>query len=77
MRRWLENRLGMLVATCYTGAMARAITALPHDDLTLQVGFCPGLGLGPGVACPGDTIRKFREPKIYATPREQPTRKGK
>ena len=34
MRRWLENRLGMLVATCYTVAMARAITALPHDELT-------------------------------------------
>ena len=34
MRRWLENRLGMLVATYYTGTMARAIAALPHDELT-------------------------------------------
>jgi hypothetical protein len=31
---WLENRLGMLVATYYTAAMARAIIALPHDELT-------------------------------------------
>lgn len=34
MRGWPENRLGMLVATYNTGAMARAITALPHDELT-------------------------------------------
>lgn len=34
MRSWLENRLGMLVAFYYTAAMARAITALPHDELT-------------------------------------------
>jgi hypothetical protein len=34
VRRWLENRLGMLVATYYMRAMARAITALPHDELT-------------------------------------------
>lgn len=29
------NRLGMLVATYYAAALARAITALPHDELTL------------------------------------------
>ena len=33
MRRWLEKRLGMLIATYYAAAMARAITALPHDEL--------------------------------------------
>jgi hypothetical protein len=33
VRRWIENRLAMLIATYYTAAMARAITALPHDEL--------------------------------------------
>jgi hypothetical protein len=33
VRRWIENRLAMLVATYYVAAMARAITALPHDEL--------------------------------------------
>lgn len=31
--RWLEKRLAMLIATCYAAAMARAITALQHDEL--------------------------------------------
>ena len=35
MRRWLEERLAMLVATYYAAAMARAITALPHDEPSL------------------------------------------
>jgi hypothetical protein len=30
---WLEKRLVMLIATFYATAMARAISALPHDDL--------------------------------------------
>ena len=34
VRRWLEKRLGMLIATYYAAAMARAINALPHDELT-------------------------------------------
>jgi hypothetical protein len=33
VRHWIENRLAMLVATCYAAALARAITALPHDEL--------------------------------------------
>jgi hypothetical protein len=33
VRRWIENRLAMLVATCYAAVMERAITALPHDEL--------------------------------------------
>lgn len=28
------NRLGMLIATYYAAALARAITALPHNELT-------------------------------------------
>ena len=32
VRRWLEKRLAMLIATYYAAAMARAITALPHDE---------------------------------------------
>jgi hypothetical protein len=33
VRRWLEKRLGILIATYYAVAMARAITVLPHDEL--------------------------------------------
>ncbi|MDT5326565.1 MAG: hypothetical protein QOF25_3717 [Mycobacterium sp.] len=33
VRRWLEKRLAMLIATYYAAAMARAIAALPHDEL--------------------------------------------
>jgi hypothetical protein len=33
-RRWLENRLAMLLAATYLAATARAMTALPHDELT-------------------------------------------
>jgi hypothetical protein len=33
VRHWIENRLAMLVATYYAAAMARAIAALPHDEL--------------------------------------------
>jgi hypothetical protein len=33
MRRWIENQLATLVATYYAAAMARATTALPHDEL--------------------------------------------
>jgi hypothetical protein len=33
VRRWLERRLAMLIATYYAAAMARAIAALPHDEL--------------------------------------------
>ena len=32
MRRWLEKRLAMLIATYYAAAMARAITAFQHDE---------------------------------------------
>ena len=32
MRRWIENRLAILVATCYAAVMERAITALPYDE---------------------------------------------
>jgi hypothetical protein len=34
MKRWLENRLAMLFAATYVAATARAMTALPHDELT-------------------------------------------
>jgi hypothetical protein len=30
---WLEKRLVLLIATFYATVMARAIAALPHDDL--------------------------------------------
>jgi hypothetical protein len=30
---WLEKRLVMLIATVYATVIARAIAALPHDDL--------------------------------------------
>jgi hypothetical protein len=33
LRSWLEQRLAMLIATYYAAAMARAIAALPHDEL--------------------------------------------
>jgi len=33
VRRWIENRLAMLVAKCYAAVLERAITALPHDEL--------------------------------------------
>jgi hypothetical protein len=33
VRRWLEKRLAVLIATYYAAAMARAINALPHDEL--------------------------------------------
>ena len=33
VRHWIENRLAMLVATYYAAAMAKAIVALPHDEL--------------------------------------------
>jgi hypothetical protein len=32
VRRWLEKRLAMLIATYYAVAMARAITAFPGDE---------------------------------------------
>jgi hypothetical protein len=34
MRRWFQNRLAMLLAATYVAATARAMTALPHDELT-------------------------------------------
>ncbi|MDT5197072.1 MAG: hypothetical protein QOH20_3826 [Mycobacterium sp.] len=34
MRRWFVNRLAMLFAATYVAATARAMTALPHDELT-------------------------------------------
>jgi hypothetical protein len=33
VRRWIGNRLAMLVARCYAAVIERAITALPHDEL--------------------------------------------
>jgi hypothetical protein len=33
MKRWFENRLAMLLAATYMASMARAIAALPHDEL--------------------------------------------
>ena len=33
MRRWIEQRLAMLIANYYAAAMARAIAAVPHDEL--------------------------------------------
>jgi hypothetical protein len=33
MRRWFENRVAMLLASTYVAAMARAMDALPHDEL--------------------------------------------
>ena len=32
--RWFENRVAMLLAATYVAAMARAMDALPHDELT-------------------------------------------
>jgi hypothetical protein len=32
VRRWLEKRLAMLIATYYSAAMARAISAFPDDE---------------------------------------------
>lgn len=34
VRRWLEQRLAMLIATYYGAAMARAITVFPDHELT-------------------------------------------
>ena len=34
MRRWFDKRLAMLLAATYVAARARAMTALPHDELT-------------------------------------------
>ena len=34
MRRWFENGLARLLAATYVAAMARAMDALPHDELT-------------------------------------------
>jgi len=34
MRRWFENRLAMLFAATHVAATERAMTALPHDELT-------------------------------------------
>ena len=34
VKRWLEKRLAMLIASYYAAAMARAIAALPHYELT-------------------------------------------
>jgi hypothetical protein len=34
MRHWFDNRLAMLLAATYVAARARAMTALPHDELT-------------------------------------------
>jgi hypothetical protein len=36
MRRWFENRLAMLFAATYVAATERAMSALPHDELTRQ-----------------------------------------
>lgn len=33
MRRWIENQLAMLVVTCYSAVMERAIAAVPYDEL--------------------------------------------
>jgi hypothetical protein len=34
MRRWFQNRLAMLLAATHVAARARAMSALPHDELT-------------------------------------------
>jgi hypothetical protein len=34
MKRWFENRVAMLLSATYAAAMARAMDALPHDELT-------------------------------------------
>jgi hypothetical protein len=34
MRRWFKNRLARMLAAAYVAARARAIAALPHDELT-------------------------------------------
>lgn len=33
MRRWFQNRLAMLIAAIYVAAKARAMAAVPHDEL--------------------------------------------
>jgi hypothetical protein len=50
MRRWLENRLARLLAAAYVAARARAIAALPHDELschTTNWSVVGGSGSGP------------------------------
>jgi hypothetical protein len=38
VRRWVENRLAMLVVRYYAAVMERAITSLPHDELVKRLG---------------------------------------
>ena len=64
MRRWFENRLAMLLAATYVAAMARAMTALPHDELDLTG---EGRGAGPvwhGASPSSNTKRQLAERKI-------------
>jgi hypothetical protein len=73
MRRWLENRLARLLATAYLAARARAIAAVPHDELTC--GAKSGSGPGRHRASPSRNAKhQLVERKIYAAPLEQPER---
>jgi hypothetical protein len=80
MRRWLENRLTGLLAAAYTAAWARAIAALPHDELSCRTTNLPGVGgsgSGPARHRPsqsGNTKRQLAERTIYAVPLEQSER---
>jgi len=50
MRRWFENLLTRLLAAAYVAAWARAMAALPHDELSCRTTHLPdmsGHGLGP------------------------------
>ena len=76
MRRWFGKRLAMLLAATYVAARARAMTALPHDELT-RWGW--GRDSGPvwhRASPSSNTKRKLAERKLYAAPPEQSTRKN-
>ena len=74
MRRWFQNRLAMLLAATYVAARARAMTALPHDELDLTG---EGRGSGPvwqRASPSSNTKRELAERKLYAAPPEQSKR---
>jgi|GEM_PF-1964232 len=80
MRRWFENRLARLLAAAYLAAWARAMAALPRDELSSRTAHLldvSGPGSGPVRHRPSQsssTTRQFAERTLYAAPREQSER---
>jgi hypothetical protein len=73
MRRWFENRLARLLATAYVAARARAIAALPHDELTCGGG--PDSGPARHRASHSrNTKLQLAKRRTYATAPEQSVR---